>query len=67
MAREKCPHAFRKCGDVSLHCKMLASEQFSHCAHQYFCRETRRWEASPQVSECPLRQEENKRSEKNGV
>lgn len=61
MAREKCPHAFRKRGDVSLHCKKLEHEQFSHCAHQYFCRESRRWEASPLAADCPLRQGETKK------
>lgn len=55
MGKEQCPYGFRKQGDVSLHCRLLEKEKFSQCAHQYFCGQTRRWEATPQAGQCPLR------------
>ena len=58
MGKEKCPHAFRKRGDVSLHCHLLEGEQFTQCAHQYFCRQSRRWEALDRIEACPLRRKE---------
>lgn len=58
MAKENCPHAFRKPGDVSLHCKKLAGGKFSdYCAHQYLCHQTKRWEATKVAKDCPLRPE----------
>lgn len=63
MGGEKCRHAFRKRGDVSLHCKKLENEQFSYCAHQYFCHQTRRWEATPHAEDCPLRSKKSEKQE----
>ena len=60
---EKCDYAFRKIGDASLHCKLLEKEQFSQCAHQYYCKQTHRWEASDPAQKCPLPQK-IKKSEK---
>lgn len=56
MVKENCPHAFRKRGDVSIHCEILAQEtRADYCGHQYLCRQTRRWEATKQAADCPLR------------
>lgn len=55
MASENCPHAVRKRGDVSIHCKKLEGERYTQCAHQYFCGQTKRWEASPNAADCLLR------------
>lgn len=52
---EKCPYAFRKRTDKSVHCKHLVNENFDYCAHQYMCPNTKRWEASPWAEDCPLR------------
>ncbi len=52
-----CEYAYRKPGDVSLHCKRLSRDgkMSDYCAHQYLCNQTRRWEVSPQGRDCPLR------------
>lgn len=52
---ENCPFAYRKRGDVSLHCKKLEGDRWTQCGHQYFCRNTKRWEATKQAKDCPLR------------
>ena len=54
---EHCPYAYRKIGDVSLHC--CADEHNSEsdwCAHQFFCPDTGRCEVSPDGARCPLRE-----------
>jgi hypothetical protein len=53
---KNCPFAYRKNGDVSLHCRKLAGEKGGDfCAHQYLCNITRKWEVSPQGKRCPVR------------
>lgn len=52
---ENCPNAYRKKGDVSLHCRALEGQRFTQCAHQYLCPRTRRWEATPDARKCKLR------------
>ena len=54
MAKENCPFAYRKQGDVSIHCKKV-SGNMDYCGHQYFCSKTRRWEATEQINKCPLK------------
>lgn len=51
---ENCPYAYRKHGDVSIHCK-LVDPPMDYCGHQYLCQKTQRWEATAQINECPLR------------
>lgn len=53
MAKENCPYAFRKPRDVAIHCNQLDGAN-DYCAHQYFCPDTGRWEATKQSNECPL-------------
>lgn len=57
MAAEKCGFAYRKLGDVSIHCKRQ-NKPFDYCAHQYLCPQTKRWELSPPYADCPLRKKE---------
>lgn len=55
-----CEFAYRKAGDVSLHCKRLLEMDRTpdYCGHQYLCNQTRRWEVTPQGRDCPLRKKE---------
>nr|DAD87640.1 MAG TPA: hypothetical protein [Siphoviridae sp. ctoMB99] len=55
---ENCPYAYRKRGDVSVHCKKMP-ENASWCGHQYLCPQTKRCEATKQAALCPLRKEKN--------
>ena len=57
MARDKCGFAYRKMGDVSIHCT-AQKKPFDYCAHQYMCHQTKRWELSPPWLTCPLRKKE---------
>ncbi len=61
---EKCKFAFRKPGDASIHCELLTKYNASQCAHQYYCKRSRRWEASPQSNTCPIRVRELENSTK---
>lgn len=54
MVKENCPNAFRKLRDVAIHCKLLNGAN-DYCAHQYYCPNTGRWEATTLANECPLR------------
>lgn len=54
----RCPEAYRKPGDVSLHCKKLP-KKCSWCGHQYQCSQTGSWENSQQARECPIRAAED--------
>lgn len=50
---EKCKYAYRKNGDVSVHCRLVEGK-FDYCAHTYFCSNTSRWEAD-KLAQCSLR------------
>ena len=54
---KNCQYAYRKPGDVSVHCKKLEGKFSTHCAHQYLCNISRKWEVTPQGRKCPLRKE----------
>lgn len=58
----KCEYAYRKNGDVSLHCRYLTQNGARHdwCAHQYLCGRTRRWEVSEGAYGCDVRKEKKK-------
>ena len=49
-----CEYAYRKNGDVSLHCRYLTEKKARHdwCAHQYLCGITKKWEVSAESSHC---------------
>ena len=52
---KNCPFAYRKNGDVSLHCRKLDGKPSDYCAHQYLCNRSRKWEVSPKAAKCPLK------------
>lgn len=52
---KNCPHAYRKPGDVSVHCRRLADKKQDYCAHQYLCNMTRKWEVSDKGRTCVVR------------
>lgn len=56
-AHENCPFAFRRPGEKSIHCRKVEAQgqKYTYCGHQYFCKVSKRWEATKQVKECPLR------------
>ena len=45
---EKCRNAYRKRGDVSVHCKAIEGEA-DWCGKQYMCFQSQRWEANKEV------------------
>ena len=53
-----CEYAYRKNGDVSLHCRILAEQDDRRdwCAHQYLCKRSRMWEASDDAGRCEIRE-----------
>lgn len=51
---ENCPYAYRKPGDQSVHCR-----KSDWCAAQYYCRNSRRWEAAKRKQDCPVRARED--------
>lgn len=53
-----CEYAYRKNGDVSLHCRVLAGkgERRDWCAHQYLCKRSRMWEVSDGAARCEIRE-----------
>lgn len=53
-----CPFAYRKRGDKALHCTKIKGKNSDYCGNTYYCPQTRQWEATPNASDCPLRQEE---------
>lgn len=55
-----CKYAYRKAGDVSLHCRILEKKERERdwCAHQYLCKRTRRWEVSGGAIQCEIRGQE---------
>ena len=52
-----CEYAYRKNGDVSLHCRYLTEKKARHdwCAHQYLCSRTKKWEVSNGASHCKIK------------
>lgn len=52
-----CEYAYRKNGDVSLHCRYLTEKKARHdwCAHQYLCGRTKKWEVSAESSHCKIK------------
>lgn len=62
---EKCPYAYRKRGDVSIHCKLMEYARFTYCGHSYFCGVTRRWEASDEAANCTVRNDARKAEKAN--
>lgn len=52
-----CEYAYRKNGDVSLHCRYLTEKKARHdwCAHQYLCGRTKKWEVSADSSHCKIK------------
>lgn len=52
-----CEYAYRKNGDVSLHCRYLTEKKARHdwCAHQYLCARTKKWEVSAESSHCKIK------------
>lgn len=61
---ERCKYAYRKAGDVSLHCVLLNKYTSSQCAYQYYCNKTRRWEVNQDAGKCNVIQRETKDSNK---
>ena len=58
---ENCPHAFRKSGDPNVHCRILQemdNVRWTYCGHQFDCRQTGRWEATKNPSDCKFRKKE---------
>lgn len=58
--KEHCPFAFRKSGDTNVMCRKIAenpNSKWIFCAHQYYCGQTRRWEATKNKGDCPLRKD----------
>lgn len=61
-----CQYAYKKRGDVSVHCTLLKPFASDYCAYQYLCNQTRRWEVSKRSNECSVRRkygEENRYGE----
>lgn len=55
---KNCPYAYRKSGDVSVHCRVLTEDKNSsqdYCAHQYLCNMSRRWEVSTKGQTCTVK------------
>ena len=53
---KNCEYAFRKNGDVSLHCRLLETDKNGDwCAHQYMCNQTKKWEVSQQGRTCRVK------------
>ena len=52
-----CEYAYRKNGDVSLHCRYLTEKGERHdwCAHQYLCARTKKWEVSDGEAHCKMK------------
>lgn len=52
-----CKYAYRKNGDVSLHCRCLTEKGERHdwCAHQYLCARTKKWEVSDGEAHCKIK------------
>jgi len=50
---ERCVYAYRKKGDVSVHCRRM-NNTMDYCGHQYMCPNTRRWEVN-KAQPCALR------------
>ena len=49
----RCKNAYRKNGDVSVHCLAIAGDN-DYCGHQYSCPVTGQWEVNCS-SECTLK------------
>lgn len=58
-----CAYAYRKIGDVSLHCRFQSDRGDRHdwCAHQYLCKRTKRWEVSDGASKCEIRNQDKEK------
>lgn len=50
---ENCAYAYRKRGDVSVHCKLI-NGQFDYCTNMYMCSNTKRWEVN-KAAQCAIR------------
>lgn len=49
----RCRHAYRKRGDVSVHCAAIEGNM-DYCGHQYHCPNTQQWEVNCAAS-CSLK------------
>jgi hypothetical protein len=58
-----CQYAYKKHGDVSVHCTLLKPFASDYCAYQYLCNQTRRWEVSKRSNECSVRRKYGKESD----
>ena len=58
-----CKYAYKKHGDVSVHCTLLKPFASDYCAYQYLCNQTRRWEVSKRSNECSVRRKYGKESD----
>lgn len=59
MAKENCPYAYRKLGDVSIHCKKIEGSM-DYCAYTYMCPHSKRFEVSPAGQSCKLKKKPTK-------
>ena len=46
-----CKHAYRKNGDVAIHCLAIEGDM-DYCGHQYHCPNTKRWEVNCTGATC---------------
>lgn len=62
---EKCKYAYRKRGDVSVHC-MAIRRAYDYCINMYYCGDSKRYEANDGVNVCNIRKSEDGRLTKTG-
>ena len=55
-----CSYLYRKPGKDTVHCTIQRDKgaKWDFCKYQYFCRHTRRYEASKETTHCPLIEKE---------
>jgi len=51
----KCKHAYKKRGDVSIHCRAIEGKM-DYCGHQKFCQNTGQWEINCTGVSCPKKE-----------
>lgn len=56
--KENCPNIYRKPGNDTVHCRAQADKgaRWDFCKYQYFCRQSKRYEAASGVASCNLRE-----------